>query len=118
MDYIKAFIVGGTICLIGQIIIDKTNFTPGRILVIFVTTGVILSALGLYQPIVDFGGAGATVPLPGFGHVLATGAIESVKQRGLLGAFTGGVTNGAAGITAAVVFGYLMAILFNPGIKK
>ncbi|MGI5850847.1 MAG: stage V sporulation protein AE [Clostridiales bacterium] len=114
MDYIKAFITGGAICIIGQILIDKTNLTPARILVCFVTAGVILTALGIYEPIVEFGGAGATVPLPGFGYALAKGAIKGVKESGVLGAFTGGVTATAGGITAAIVFGYLAAVLFDP----
>lgn len=118
MEYLRVFVVGGTICLIGQILIDKTKLTPGRILVLFVVTGAILSALGLYQPLVDFGGAGATIPLLGFGHSLAQGTIKAVGDKGILGAFTGGITQTAAGITAAIVFGYLMAILFKPGSKK
>lgn len=118
MDYLKAFITGGLICVIGQILIDKTNMTPARILVSFVTAGVILTALGIYEPIVKFGGAGATVPLPGFGYTLAKGVIKGVKESGVLGAFTGGVKATAGGITAAVVFGYLIAILFDPRSKK
>lgn len=118
MDYLKAFITGGLICVIGQILIDKTNMTPARILVSFVTAGVILTALGIYEPIVKFGGAGATVPLPGFGYALAKGVIKGVKESGLLGAFTGGVMATAGGITAAVVFGYIVAILFDPKGKK
>ncbi|HZJ58483.1 MAG TPA: stage V sporulation protein AE [Clostridia bacterium] len=118
MDYIKAFITGGVICIIGQILIDKTNLTPARILVIFVTAGAILTALGIYGPIVEFGGAGATVPLPGFGYALAKGAIKGVKDSGVLGAFTGGVTAAAGGITAAIVFGYLAAVLFDPKEKS
>ena len=97
-----------------QILIDKTNLTPARILVCFVTAGAILTALGIYDPIVEFGGAGATVPLPGFGYALAKGAIKGVKELGVLGAFTGGVTATAGGITAAIVFGYLAAVLFDP----
>ncbi|HHZ13140.1 MAG: stage V sporulation protein AE [Caldicoprobacterales bacterium] len=118
MDYIKAFITGGVICIIGQILIDKTNLTPARILVCFVTAGAILTALGIYDPIVEFGGAGATVPLPGFGYALAKGAIKGVKELGVLGAFTGGVTATAGGITAAIVFGYLAAVLFDPKEKS
>lgn len=118
MDYLKAFITGGLICVIGQILIDKTNMTPARILVSFVTAGVILTALGIYEPIVKFGGAGATVPLPGFGYALAKGAIKGVKESGVLGAFTGGVIATAGGITAAIVFGYIIAVLFDPKTKK
>jgi stage V sporulation protein AE len=118
VDYLKAFITGGLICVIGQILIDKTNMTPARILVSFVTAGVILTALGIYEPIVKFGGAGATVPLPGFGYALAKGAIKGVKESGVLGAFTGGVIATAGGITAAIVFGYIIAVLFDPKTKK
>ena len=118
MDYIKAFITGGLICVIGQILIDKTNLTPARILVAFVTAGVILTALGVYEPLVNFGSAGATIPLPGFGYALAKGVIEEVKEAGLLGAFTGGVKATAGGITAAILFGYLAAALFDPKMKR
>lgn len=118
MDYIRAFITGGIICVIGQILMDKTKLTPARILVIFVTTGAILGAFGIYDKIVDIGGAGATVPLPGFGNSLAKGAIKAVKEQGLIGAFTGGITGTAAGITAAIFFGYLMAVIFNPKTKS
>lgn len=118
MDYLKTFLVGGIICLIGQILMDKTKLTPARILVIFVTSGVILGAIGIYEPIVKFGKAGATVPLPGFGYALAKGAIEGVQKEGLIGAFTGGVKATSAGIAAAVFFGYIMAIVFTPKSKK
>ncbi|NLJ40884.1 MAG: stage V sporulation protein AE [Clostridiales bacterium] len=118
MDYLKAFITGGVICVIGQILLDRTNLTPARILVSFVTAGVILTALGIYEPIVEFGGAGATVPLLGFGYSLAKGAIKGVKESGAFGAFTGGVMATAGGITAAIVFGYLAAVLFNPKEKS
>ena len=118
MDYIRAFITGGIICVIGQILMDKTKLTPARILVIFVTTGAILGAFGIYDKIVDIGGAGATVPLPGFGNSLAKGAIKAVKEQGLIGAFTGGITGTAAGITAAIFFGYIMAVIFNPKTKS
>ena len=114
----KAFLVGGAFCAVGQIFIDKTKLTPARVLVGYVVLGVLLSALGLYQPIVDFAGAGATVPLTGFGHLLATGAKEAVAQKGILGALTGGLTASAAGITAAMVFGLLVALLFKPGDKS
>ena len=115
---LKCFIVGGLICVIGQILIDKTKLTPARILVIFVTTGAILGGLGIYQYLVDFAGAGATVPLTGFGYNLAKGAIEGVKQSGLIGAFTGGVKAAAGGISAAIFFGYLAALISKPKMKK
>lgn len=116
--YVKAFLVGGVICSIGQILIMKTQLTSARILVGYVTTGVILGALGLYKPLIDFAGAGATVPLTGFGYTLAHGAIEGAKSNGLLGAFTGGVIAGAGGIAAAVFFGYLAALIFKPKMKE
>ncbi len=116
-SYISAFIVGGIICVIGQLLMDGTKLTPAHVLVLFVTSGVILTALGIYEPVVKIGGAGATIPLPGFGYSLAKGAIEGVKKDGLLGAFIGGVQATSGGITAAVVFGYLMAILFNAKTK-
>ena len=115
---LKCFVVGGIICIIGQILIDKTKLTPARILVIFVTTGVILGGLGVYQYLVDFAGAGATVPLTGFGYNLAKGAIESVQQMGLVGAFVGGVKAAAGGIAAAIFFGYLAALISKPKMKK
>jgi stage V sporulation protein AE len=118
MDYIQAFIVGGIICVIGQILIDKTKLTSARILVIFVTSGVILTALGIYEPIVNFGKAGATVPLPGFGYSLAKGVMKEVTEKGLIGVFTGGVKGTAAGIAAAVAFGYIISILFTPKTKS
>ncbi len=116
MDYVKAFIVGGGICVIGQLLMDLTSYriTPAHILVGFVTGGAVLSAVGIYQPLVDFAGAGATVPLPGFGHLLAQGAINGAKERGLLGAFGGGIEAAAVGIAAAVIFGYLVAVVFTP----
>lgn len=114
--FLSAFLVGGTLCVIAQLIIDLTrpSITPGHILVGYVTGGVILSALGLYKPLVDLGGAGAMIPLSGFGHTLAQGVIRSVHSNGLLGAFAGGLEATAIGIVAAVVFGYVMAVLFNP----
>lgn len=118
MHYVYAFLVGGVICVVGQILIDKTMMTSARILVLFVTLGVVLTALGIYEPIVKFAGAGATTPLTGFGYALAKGAIRGAQENGIIGAFTGGVTATAAGITAAVVFGYLNAVLFNPKSKK
>ena len=115
---LKCFITGGIICIIGQILIDKTKLTPAKILVIFVTTGAILGGLGIYQYLVDFGGAGATVPLTGFGYNLAKGAIEEVKNIGLIGAFTGGVKAAAGGIAAAIFFGYLASLISKPKMKK
>ena len=114
MDYLKAFIVGGIICAIGQVFIDKTKLTPARILVGFVVSGVILSALGFYEPLVEFAGAGATVPLSGFGHSLAKGVRAAVADKGFLGAFTGGLSATAGGITAAIVFGFIIAVFFKP----
>ena len=115
---LKCFIVGGVICIIGQILIDKTKLTPAKILVIFVTLGAILGGLGIYQYLVDFAGAGATVPLTGFGYNLAKGAIEGVKEFGLVGAFTGGVKAAAGGIAAAVFFGYIASLISKPKMKK
>ncbi len=117
INCLKAFITGGFICLIGQILIDYTKLTPARILVSFVVSGVILTAIGIYEPVVKFGGAGATVPLIGFGYSLANGVKEAVEQYGLIGALSGGLTATAAGIAASVIFGYLMALLFKPGDK-
>ena len=114
MDLLKAFLVGGSLCLVGQILIDYTKLTPARILVGFVVAGVILSAIGVYGPLVDFAGAGATVPLTGFGHSIAEGVRKAVSEQGFVGIFTGGLTATAAGITAAIVFGYLMALIFKP----
>lgn len=118
MDYLKAFLVGGVLCAIGQLLIDRTKLTPARIVVVYVVTGVILSALGIYQRLVDWGGAGATVPLTGFGHTLAKGVKEAVTEDGVLGIFTGGVKAGAGGITAAIFFGYIIALIFKPGDKS
>lgn len=118
MQLLKCFLVGGAICVIGQILIDKTKLTPARILVIFVTTGAILGGLGIYKYIVDFAGAGATVPLTGFGYNLAKGTIEAVQQNGLIGVFTGGVKAAAGGIAAAVFFGYIASLIAKPKIKK
>lgn len=114
----KAFIVGGLICVVGQILIDKTKLTPARILVIFVTTGAILGGFGIYQKLVDFAGAGATVPLTGFGNLLAKGALEKVKESGFIGAFTGGTAAAAGGISAAIFFGYIASLISKPKIKK
>lgn len=113
MEYIKAFCVGGVLCLIGQILIDKTNLTPARILVSYVVAGVALSAIGLYEPLADFSGAGATVPLTGFGHSLAKGVKEAVQANGLLGAFTGGLKATAGGITVAITAGLLASVIFK-----
>ena len=115
---LKCFIVGGVICIIGQILIDKTKKKKKKILVIFVTLGAILGGLGIYQYLVDFAGAGATVPLTGFGYNLAKGAIEGVKEFGLVGAFTGGVKAAAGGIAAAVFFGYIASLISKPKMKK
>ncbi len=118
MDYLKAFVLGGGFCAIGQILMDKTKLTPARILVAYVVAGVLLGGLGLYQPLVDWGGAGATVPLTGFGNTLAKGVKEAVRQDGLLGALTGGLKASAGGIAAAVFFGLLAAICFKPKDKS
>ena len=114
MEYLKAFVIGGALCAIGQIFIYKTKLTPARILVGFVVAGVALSALGFYEPFVDFAGAGATVPLSGFGHLLAKGVRAAVNDYGILGAFTGGISAAAGGITAAIVFAFAAALLFKP----
>ncbi len=114
MEYLKAFIVGGLICVIGQLIIDKTKLTPARILVGMVVLGVILGGIGVYERVINFAGAGATVPLLGFGNLLSKGVKEAVDTKGFLGIFTGGFTAGAGGICAAVVFGQLASVLFRP----
>ena len=113
MDYLKAFLVGGLLCLIGQILIDKTKLTPARILVSYVVAGVILGALGIYKYIVEFGGAGATVPLTGFGYTLAEGVRKAVDEKGGWGILNGGLTATAGGISAAVVFGWLAGLIFK-----
>ena len=118
MEYLKAFLVGGTFCLVGQILVDKTKLTPAKILVAYVVAGVLLSAIGIYDKVAEFAGAGATVPLTGFGHTLAKGVREAVKQHGILGAFTGGIGKTAGGITAAILFGFLAALLFSPKDKS
>ena len=115
--FVKAFCVGGLICVVGQILMQLTKLTSSRILVLFVVAGVILTALGLYKPLVDFAGAGATVPLTGFGYSLAMGAIEGVAKYGFWGAFSGGITRTAAGIAAALLFGLLNAFIFKPHAK-
>jgi stage V sporulation protein AE len=113
VDYIKAFLVGGVLCLFGQLLIDKTKLTPARILVFYVIIGVFLSGIGLYEKLVDFAGAGATVPLTGFGHTIAKGVKEAVSKDGFLGIFTGGLKASAGGITAAILFGLIMSLLFK-----
>ena len=118
MDYVWCFLCGGLLCLIGQVLIDLTKLTPARILTGYVVGGVLLQALGLYQPLVDWAGAGATVPLTGFGYSLAKGVAKAVGEQGLLGVITGGLTATAGGIAAAVVFGLLMALLCKPKEKR
>ncbi len=118
MTMLWCFIVGGILCIIGQILIDKTKLTPARILVIYVTVGAVLGGLGIYQKLIDFAGCGATVPLTGFGANLAKGALEAVKEQGLLGAFIGGVKASAGGIAAAVFFGYIASLVAKPKLKK
>ena len=117
-EYIKAFAVGGALCVFGQLLIDYTKLTQARILTLYVVLGVILGAVGVYQPLADWAGAGATVPLTGFGNLLAKGVKKAVAESGLLGAFTGGFTAAAGGICAAVFFGLLVALLFKPGDKN
>lgn len=114
MDYLKAFVVGGLICVIGQILIDKTKLTSARILVLFVVLGCFLGGLGLYEPLVDFAGAGATVPLPGFGYNLAKGVMREIDEVGLAGILTGGLKAAAAGVTSAMVMAFLVSLVFNP----
>ena len=118
MEYLHAFLCGGLLCAVGQIILDRTNLTPARILTGYVVTGVILSAVGWYAPLAEFAGCGATVPLLGFGHLLAKGVARAVAEKGLLGVITGGLTATSGGIAAAVVFGLLMAILCRPKEKR
>ena len=118
MLLLRCYIVGGLICVIGQVLIDKTKLTPARILVSFVTLGTILGGLGIYKYLVDFAGCGATVPLLGFGNNLAKGTIEAVKEQGILGAFTGGLKASSGGIAAAVFFGYIASLISKPKMKK
>lgn len=118
MEYVKCFIVGGVICIVGQILLDCTKLTNGKIMVLFLVVGAILQAIGVYGPLVDFAGAGATVPISGFGYALAKGAMESVKSEGILGALNGGLTATASGITVAIVFGYLAALIASPKSKS
>jgi stage V sporulation protein AE len=113
MDYLKAFLIGGLLCMIGQVLIDKTKLTPARILVGYVVAGVILSAIGLYKPLAEFAGAGATVPLTGFGHAIAKGVKEAVQEKGFLGIFTGGLKATAGGITVAILAGLVASIVFK-----
>jgi len=118
MDLLWAFIIGGAICVVGQLLIDLTKLTPARILVIFVVVGCILGGIGWYQRLVDFAGAGASVPLPGFGNILAQGVKRAVDERGLIGVITGGFTAMAGGVTVAIVFGYLAALFASPKAKE
>ena len=113
MEYLRACLLGGALCAVAQVLIDKTRLTPARILVLYVVAGVVLSGLGLYEPLADWGGAGASVPLTGFGHTLAKGVREAVAEEGWLGVLTGGLRAGAGGVAAAIVFGYLAALLFS-----
>ena len=117
IDYLKVFLTGGIICAIGQILIDKTKITPARKMALFVTLGVVITALGLYQPLVNFGKAGATVPISGFGYSLATGVKEAVDEKGLIGIFTGGITATYGGVAAAIVFGFFAALVAKPKLK-
>ena len=116
--YVKAFIVGGMICVVGQLLLQLTKLTSARILVLYVVSGVVLTAIGVYKPLVDFAGAGATVPLTGFGYSLAMGAIQGVNKMGLIGALSGGIRNTAAGVAAAILFGLLNALIFKPKAKR
>lgn len=113
MEYVKAFLCGGVLCIIGQLLIDRTSLTPARILVAYVVAGVVLGGLGLYKPLIDWAGTGATVPLTGFGSLLAKGVKQAVAQKGLIGALTGGLSAAAGGITAAIFFGFVVAVLFK-----
>ena len=115
---LKSFAVGGLLCVVGQLLIDRTRLTPARILTAYVVAGVVLGALGVYQPLADWAGAGACVPLTGFGNTLARGVREAVEEKGLLGAFTGGLSSSSAGIAAAIFFGFLAALLFKPRDKS
>jgi stage V sporulation protein AE len=116
-NYIMAFVVGGIICVIGQILMDTTKLTPARILVVFVTGGVILGAFNIYDVVIEYGKAGGSIPLPGFGNSLAKSVMKEVDKVGFVGAFTGGIKGTAGGITAAIFFGYIMALVFNPKTK-
>ena len=118
MEYVKAFIIGGILCLIGQILIDKTKLTPARILVSYVVLGVFLDAIGIYEPLVSFAGAGATVPLTGFGYILAKGVKDAITEDGFLGIITGGLKSAAGGITVAIVSGLVVSLIFKPRDKS
>lgn len=118
MDYLKAFVIGGIICVIGQILIDKTKLTPARILVSYVVAGVLLTGVGLYEPLVEYAGAGATVPLTGFGYNLAKGVQKAIAEDGFLGIFTGGFKATAGGIASAIIFGLIMSLIFKPKDKS
>lgn len=118
MEYLQAFLVGGVICALAQVLLDRTKMMPGRIMVLLVCSGAFLSFLNVYGPFADFAGAGASVPLLGFGHLLFTGVKEAVQEKGILGLFTGGFTACAAGLSAALVFGYLSGLIFKPRLKK
>lgn len=117
MDYVWAFLVGGAICLIGQILIDKTGLTPARILITYVCAGVFLSLIGVYEPLVEFAGAGATVPLTGFGHTIFQGVKEAINKEGMIGILSGGLKASAAGISAAIFFAFLASLIFKPKMK-
>lgn len=117
-EYARAFLIGGIFCALGQVLIDYTKLTPARILVSYVVAGVALGAVGIYKPLMEWAGAGASVPLTGFGYLLSKGVKEAVNENGLLGVFTGGLTAAAGGITAALLFGLIMAIIFKPGDKS
>lgn len=118
MEYINAFWVGGTICALVQILLDRTKLLPGRVMVLLVCSGAVLSAVGIYQPLIDYAGAGASVPLLGFGNTLWSGMKEAIDREGFLGLFTGGFTACAAGVSAALIFSYLASLIFRPGMKE
>ena len=118
MEYMNAFWVGGTICALVQILLDRTKLLPGRVMVLLVCSGAVLSAVGIYQPLIDYAGAGASVPLLGFGNTLWSGMKEAIDREGFLGLFTGGVTACAAGVSAALIFSYLASLIFRPGMKE
>lgn len=118
MNYVWAFVVGGFICVVGQLLIDYTKLTPARILVCFVSLGAILTLFGIYEPLIRFAGAGASVPLTGFGYTLATGVMDEIDKSGFIGIFTGGFSKAAGGITAAILFGYIFSVIFKPKAKK
>ena len=118
MDYVKAFVIGGLICVFSQILMEKTKMLPGRIMVLLVCSGVVLGALGLYKPLIDFAGAGATVPLSGFGYLLWTGVKDAINNEGFIGIFKGGLTASAVGITGALVMAFLAAVVFKPKTRK